>query len=241
MSEYGTATHPGWRALIKELKQQGRELRRQGLLAIFSKFLNRLSSPLRLGWFWLMEFDGIPPPRSRVAQLRLIVRPAAGCDIPALIQCQRRNRAAALTKRFADGDHCAVVLSGGRVVGYGWFSVRPTHLEGRYLYRIPIPPDAIYAYDYYILPQYRIKGAWLLVQGYMAELMKTLGRSRVIALIDHGNEISMKSHLRFGFRRVCKVRALRVWGKSYAHVSTEPEISPTQEQKPTGVSRGVSL
>ena len=227
MGEDRTTTRPGWRARVKELKRLSHGVRRRPVLAIVSKLLDWLSLPLRLGCFSLMEFDGVPSSHPRVARLGLIVRPAASCDIPALIQCQRRNHAAALNKRFAIGDHCAVVLSGDRMVGYGWFCVRATHVEERYLYRIPIPPNAIYAYDYYIVPQYRIKGAWLLIQAHMAELMKTLGRSRVIALVDYGNEISMKSHLRFGFRRVCTVRALRVWGKRYAQVSTEPETPPS--------------
>ena len=126
-------------------------------------------------------------------------------------------------KRFAAGDYCVVAVVEGRIVGYEWFCDRSFYVEERYSYRIDLAPEAIYAYDAFILPDYRLTGIWLKFKGlYLRELMKGLGKGRILTMIDSGNRVSMQTHLRFGFRIVRRVFVVKTCGKSFFHATALP-------------------
>jgi hypothetical protein len=161
-----------------------------------------------------MEYDGIPPGDSNLQRGRANVRRATLEDLEGLVACQ--NTRGAFLKRFELNDYCVVAVSDGRIVGYEWFCDRPSYLEERYLLEIAIPPDAIYAYDGFILPEHRLGGVWMKFQSVcLRQLMQKLRRQKVLTLIDYGNSLSMNTHLRFGFKLVGKVFVIKIFGKSF--------------------------
>jgi GNAT superfamily N-acetyltransferase len=171
--------------------------------------------PLDINCLYFLEYAGIPPQRDQYERSRAEVRCATPGDVEGLARCQHTPEA--FLKRFDAGDHCAVACLDGRIVGYEWFCDRPLYVEERYSYEIEVSPEAIYAYDAFILPEFRLTGIWLkLMSGYLRELMKRLGKQRIISMIDAGNDLSMKTHVRFGFRVARSVLVVKMGGRTFS-------------------------
>lgn len=125
------------------------------------------------------------------------------------------NKKSLFEKRFAANEHCLIASINGAIVGYEWFTDAAFHIEERYRYRITIPADTVYAYDAYIMPEYRMCGFWPKFKKGMSAVMKELGRSRIITLIDYENTVSINTHLRFGFMPLKNILVIRILGKSF--------------------------
>ena len=182
----------------------------------FRELLQRVpSAPLDVNCMHFMEYDGVPPAESGRTAENVLVRRATRRDIPALVACQNTT-AAVFSERFRCLDYCGVAIVDGKVAGYEWYCDRPAHNEERYLYKVDIPRDSVYAYDAFVVPGYRRAGVWKKLQCiYLRELMLRLGRHKAISMVDHGNNVSMSVHLKFGFRRSADVFAFKVLGKSF--------------------------
>lgn len=197
---------------------------------IFSEFGNKVSRNLRnppfvilqtilgklpfgfvdVSQFYLVQFRNTPQQRSFPSRGRGFVREARPED--AYEMGQFENKHEIFLRRFAAKEHCAVAIVDEKIVAYEWFSDKPFHIEERHLYKIDIPPNAFYAYDAHILPEYRMSGIWLKLKLYSFDLMGKLGRDTVISFINQENRLSMNTHLRFGFvpfRRVYGARFFR--------------------------------
>jgi L-amino acid N-acyltransferase YncA len=127
---------------------------------------------------------------------------------------QFENKHEIFLKRFAAKEHSVVAIVDGKIVAYEWFSDKPFHIEERHLYKITIPLNAFYAYDAYILPEYRMSGIWLKLKLYSFDLMEKLGRDTVLSFINQENRLSMNTHLRFGFVPFRKVYGARFFRKA---------------------------
>ena len=180
----------------------------------FRELLQRVpSAPLDVNCMHFMEYEGLPPADGGAT--RVVVRAATRRDIDALAGC-RNTTVPVLAERFRGLDHCGIAFVEGNVAGYEWYCDRPAYNEERYLYRVEIPRDSVYAYDAFVLQEYRRAGVWKKLQNvYLRELMLRLGRHKVIAMVDYGNHVSMDVHLQFGFRRSADVFAFKFFGKSY--------------------------
>jgi GNAT superfamily N-acetyltransferase len=121
------------------------------------------------------------------------------------------NKYQKFLERFQAGDHCVVAQLGAGIIGYEWFSIRPRHVAEPFKYRITVPCDCIYAYDAFILPEYRGSGVWLRFKSHLAALMEDLGRRRVLTYVEQGNELSLASHFRLGFKPVKLVFVSNIW------------------------------
>lgn len=150
--------------------------------------------PVRVSWFMVLELPG-----SDVKTLRECgtVRAGTVADVPGM--CLLENKHELFLNRFAEGESCVVAVRDDAVVGYLWFSGKAFHREQRYNYRLEIPQDSIYSYDCFIHRDFRLRGIWVLFQKYMLEQATRLGRKNIIAMIDYGNDASVKTHLRFGY------------------------------------------
>jgi hypothetical protein len=166
--------------------------------------------PVRFGILCFLQLDGVPDVRASWLRGPGVVRAATPDDLEALVACQDKRQT--FIERFAIGDHCVVALIDNRIVGYEWFSDRPTHREGNHGYLIQIPRGFVYNYDAYIDPRYRNSGFWVRFKAYQAGLMNTIGRARVLTFVEYGNSSSLKAHLRFGFKPIRQVTALSVLG-----------------------------
>ena len=193
-----------------------RHLRRRPLLLNVRSLLQRIPfKPLDINCLYFLEYAGIPPLQPGFLRGRAEIRRGTLDDLEGLTQCQDKRRA--FLKRFEANDHCAVAVIDGRVVGYQWFCARPLYVEERYACTIEVPPDAVYEYDIFIVPEHRLAGLWFKFHClYLRELMGRLHRQRVIAMVDYGMRLAMNTHLRFGFTLVRRVVVIQIFGKSFS-------------------------
>ncbi|PYU11624.1 MAG: hypothetical protein DMG37_16100 [Acidobacteria bacterium] len=190
-------------------------LYKRSLLVAVRNLLQRIPfKPVDINCLHFLEYTGIPHLGTALPRTNCAVRRASLKDLPGMTECQRTPEV--FLKRFEMKDHCAVAIIESRIVGYEWFCEKPSHLEERYAYKIEIPPDAIYAYDAFILPEHRLSGIWVRFKTtYLRKLMETLSKRKIIAMIDRGNYLSMNTHLRFGFRPIRTVFVCKLFGKSF--------------------------
>jgi len=211
------------------IQQEIGKFPRRSLLSKGRHLLQRIPfKPLDINCLYFLEYTGVPRRDAMFGRACCEVRRATLEDLRGITECQ--NTPEAFLKRFQSGDHCVVAVVDGRIVGYEWFCDKPTHSEERYAYKITIPRSAIYAYDAYILPEYRVSGIWLKFKTvYLRELMQLLHKRKIITMIDRGNRMSMSTHLRFGFKFVHKVFVLQLLGKTFfmeKAVHHEKSVSP---------------
>ena len=149
------------------------------------------------------------------ADLTVPLREASVSDIEELTKCQG-TPVEDFLKRFDANDHCVVALVRGEVVGYEWFCYRPFCIEDRYSYKLDIPADTLYAYDAFVVPQYRRLAIWKQFHTrYLKDLMPRLDRCKVLAMVDSGNQLSMTAHLRLGYKLLRKVFIAKLFGRSF--------------------------
>jgi hypothetical protein len=206
------------------------------LLVTFRRLMQRIPlAPLDVNRLYFLEYAGIPYHNGAVVGSRhgTIVRDATPEDLQGITGCQ--NTPQAFLKRFRAHDYCAVAVAGSRIVGYQWFCDHSCHIEERYGYKITLPPDTIYAYDAFILPQYRLTGIWVQFHSsYLRHLMQRLRKKRILTMVDHGNQLSMNTHLRFGYSPVYVVMVTKVFGKSF--FSTAPLCNRSGKGHPQSMS-----
>lgn len=193
-----------------------KDLRKGTLLLTARKLLQRVpAEPVDFNCLYFFEYLGLPPGdgSSSMRHSEIEIREASTQDLDGMEACQDTREA--YLRRFRANDHCVVAVDRGRIVGFQWFCVQPCHLEERYSYPIEIPPDTIYTYDAYILPEYRLTGIWMRFHTiYLSPLMQELRKKRVLAMVDRGNRVSINTHLRFGYQPFRKVFVARLFGKS---------------------------
>jgi hypothetical protein len=174
--------------------------------------------PLAVTRLHVLRFDGTPQIPEDSLRGPGQIRAGRPEDIEGLVQCQ--DQRAVFIERFASGDCCALSVVHSRIAGYEWFTTRPRHIVEPYGYAIEIPPGSIYAYDGYILPEYRLCGIWLGFKIHLAGLMRKLSLNRVLTYVEYGNDLSLRTHLRFGFVHFKTATVVRALG---ARISFESE------------------
>jgi hypothetical protein len=191
-----------------------RRLRRRPLLLNLRSLLQLIPfKPLDVNCLYFLEHAGVPAEHPGVFRGRANIRTGTLEDLEGLTQCQ--DRRLEFLNRFAANDLCAVAVLDGRIVGYQWFCVRPLYREERYSCAIEVPPDAVYEYDIFILPEHRLTGLWFKFHcGYLRELMGRLHRRRVIGIVDYGEHLAMNTHLRFGFTLFRRAVIVKILGRS---------------------------
>lgn len=186
------------------------------MLVMARRLLQRVPwAPLDLNCLYFLEYRGLPPERSSrfTGQTGIEVRGASREDFERLNECDEVR--SSFLQRLDSNDHCVLALAQGQIVGYQWFCGHPVHVEERYALRIGVPTDTIYTYDAFILPEFRLTGIWVKFQSlYLRDLMRKLGKNRIITMVDRGNQLSLATHLRFGYRPYHEVLVLRLFGKS---------------------------
>lgn len=188
---------------------------KRSLLVAARNLLQRVPfKPIDINCLHFLEYTGVPDLGVALPRTDCEIRSATLKDLPGITACQRTPET--FLKRFESKDRCAVAVIGGRIVGYEWFCDKPSHMEERYAYKVEIPPQAIYTYDAFILPEHRLSGIWVKFKNaYLRELMEKLGKRKIITMIDRGNHLSMNTHLRFGFQPVRVVFVFKLLGKAF--------------------------
>lgn len=190
--------------------QRVRRVARTPLFVLLQAALARLPfHPLEVAWFYVLQLSPPSAPRAD-RRSKVAVRFATRLDLHSLVACQ--DKRALFLERFDTGERCVVATVDGKVVGYEWVCIADTHEEERYRYLMRIPPSAVYVYDAYIAPEYRLRGVWVFLKLHIAEFVRQLGRQTIITMIEHGNGLSMRTHLRYGYSAVRRIGHLRVLG-----------------------------
>ena len=122
-------------------------------------------------------------------------------DIPGILECTNISKKSLYMQRLQNGEKCLVATDkNGITAGYGWLTLRNTHIEDKTHCVFNFPEGAIYAYDFYIMPQYRLTGIWV---GFINLILNSEYYIPDIGLycsIDYGNHKSLRFHIRFGFK-----------------------------------------
>lgn len=187
---------------------------RQPPLLLLQKLLQRIPfQPFYLACFYLFLLDDIPAlpfyPNEEVSEIRR----GGPREVKELLRCE--NKPDIFRRRFEKGEKCLVVLMKGEIAGYGWLSWAPVYWEERYHYPIQIPPDTVYVYDSYIVPEHRRKGLWRQLMGQEINFMKKIGRNKLLVMIDYGHARSIELHRRVGFYPIKRVLHFRLFGKRF--------------------------
>ena len=191
-----------------------RQVRRRPLLVNLRNLLERIPfKPLEINCLYFLEYSTVPPQHANFLRGRVEVRAATVEDMDGLTACKPIPRV--FLQRFKANDMCAVAVLDGRIIGYQWICTKPVYVEERYAYGIDVPPDTIYTYDIYIVPEHRLAGIWFKFHSlYLREMMQRLHRQKIIGMVDYGNRLAMKTHLRFGFKLFRRVFIIKVFHKS---------------------------
>lgn len=181
---------------------------KQSPVLILKDILNKIPGrPIQTSKFLLLElFEPIP----KIIRGIGVVREGVRADIAAM--CMLQSKEAVFSRRFSEGEFCTVAVYEDQIIGYVWYSDKELHLEDRFKYRLNIPDDAIYGYDGFIKREYRLGGTWPVLMGFILDKTRSLGRKKVIVMIDYGNDQSLNAHLRFGFKVYMDV----IWIKFFA-------------------------
>lgn len=183
-------------------------------LVLLQRLLRRIPlSPLDVNCLHCLEYFADNCDQAGFVDQGILVRAGTLADVPRMSEC--RNFPERLPERFAAQEHCVVATLGDRVIGYQWFCDKASRIEERYGYTVNIPPDAIYGYDAFVLPEYRCVRVWKRFHKlYLRDLLTQLRRRRVIVMVDEGNSVSMSAHLRVGYRLYRKLYVAKLFGKS---------------------------
>jgi GNAT superfamily N-acetyltransferase len=204
------------------------ELRHTPRILLAQKIVRRIPfRPIDVGKLCFLRLDKIPRVSPGLLRGPGSVRLATlDDDLDALVAL--RGQRQAFLDRFAEGDRCIIAEVAGRIAGYEWFCDRDFHEETAWGYRIAIPAGFIYAYDAFIDPQYRNSGIWLRFKAHLGHLMMESGHIGVLTFVDYGNWPSLRTHVRFGFKPVGEVFALRILGKLLSRASqAAPGFGPS--------------
>lgn len=163
-----------------------RNARTAGVLSeIRERTLNRLYRRRR---FLILEHDlaalapSAPPPG-------IEIRRFAGSDWSPLAEIVPGRLLRRFERHAAGGRLCFVAWRGNRPIGYGWLSLRvDPEFE---TYPLPLPPDAAYAADFYVVPQERRHGVGsALIAARLAHLRER-GFAKVWRVVAHTNHASL--------------------------------------------------
>jgi hypothetical protein len=184
-----------------------------------------------------LEFEMPGAGQCTFSNAQLEIREGTFLDLDRMALCQ--NFPDRLSERFEAHEHCVIAAIGTKVIGYQWFCDKPTRIEERYGYPVEIPADALYGYDAFVLPQYRRMKVWTAFHtAYLNALLARLHRRRVIVMVDQSNVVSMRAHLRLGYKLFRKVYVLKFFGKVF-WVTREcarvvKELRPLPSSDPAG-------
>lgn len=93
-------------------------------------------------------------------------------------------------KRIQSSELCLIAIINDIIVGYEWFTVSGNHIEERYNVALDIPDHVLYAYDAFVIPEYRKQGILTCILNYAHISMSDYDKSTIALNIDYGNKVS---------------------------------------------------
>lgn len=113
-----------------------------------------------------------------------------------------------------NGDECFGILDGERLVAFCWYCVNPPARIND-AWALQFAPHCVYVYFVYTAPEYR--GQRLLAHGIKlaAREYAQRGYPTILAFVEWANYSSLASFFRMGFQQFARLRALRLFGKTF--------------------------
>lgn len=154
-----------------------------------------------LDLLYVIELTEPNPAVRRPRSLR--VRRVDARDVEDLDRAFPRGGPGAFAARLAAGHEGFVCEAAGGPVAMLWVDPGVAHPEPEKFCRFAVPPDAVWAYDLWIAPEWRLSGAMVaLVDGSFRHVRQELGRCRVAGYASWHNRESLEAHRSFGYRVV---------------------------------------
>ena len=199
--------------------------RRGGLRDVWDAFARRtLHRLVRMGRLvvYAQPLDRaphIPPP----AGVTISPLDESGCDaLVSLIPQRELERFRALVSA---GRHCLVAWRDGQPIGYGWVAeaVGPDVT----LVPLPLPPDAAYLWDLYVVPAERSNGVGSALASARCQVARGLGFREGWRTITRTNHASIKTLLRSGpgARVVGEMRYIKLVTRIYTRFIPLPSAA----------------
>jgi GNAT superfamily N-acetyltransferase len=125
------------------------------------------------------------------------MRRATERDLTVLAQALGRPEVE-LRRRWGRKDVCFIAEANGGPVSMTWVSFGEYRLE-ELDYVFEPGPKGIYLYDAYTAPEWRLKGIFVNLMEYLLKNVLNGSVERVYCAVQHGNDLSLRTHRRFGF------------------------------------------
>jgi ribosomal protein S18 acetylase RimI-like enzyme len=194
---------PGiWKALAPRTVHR---VFRHGRLIVFAQALDRVA-------------DILPPPGVRIAPVQASEWPALG----SIVTRRDLNRFQGLV---AAGRHCLVAWRGARPIGYAWVAERAGPDVS--MVPLPLPDDAAYLWDLYVLPTERCNGIGSALATARLNIARARGFREGWRTIAPSNRASLRTLERSGAgaRMVGELRYLKLVTRMYVRFT--PRSGPS--------------
>lgn len=146
----------------------------------------------------------------------VVIRQATAEDLESLAHHLGRPGIglAVLRQRWAREDMCVLAQAAGLPVSMQWAS-RQRYAMDNIDYVFDPGDKGIFLYDAYTAPEWRMRGIHVNVMQRLLENLPPEAIEHVYSAIDAGNDHSLRTHLRFGFRVQRYVTQVRLLGLNW--------------------------
>ncbi|WP_217914901.1 GNAT family N-acetyltransferase [Miltoncostaea marina] len=206
----GAATY-GMTSLWRRAGTLRQAYRRHGLLGAAIAVAGRVPDGL-LHAQWYSVHETLPPVAGPGAP-GLETRRAGAADLPLLAGLGRAPEAE-LRERLAGGDRGYIGLIDGAPVGYYWFRAGAWQEDD---IRFVLEPDERWAYDAFVVPGARGRNIASAMAIHALGELQGEGVRRVVSVIDHLNEPSLRAAGRHGAHPIASFLTIGVPGLGLLH------------------------
>lgn len=125
--------------------------------------------------------------------------------------------------RFDQGATCLGAFRKGTLIGYLWLSFDTyDEDEVRCRYLLSPPGKAVFDFDLYIFPEYRMGLGFVGIWNGVNEYLRTRGIDFTFSRLTRFNLTSRRAHARLGARRVANAVFLRAWNLEVMFATIAP-------------------
>lgn len=195
-----------------------------GLIYIIDRFFGVFSSNLRLFCYELLvqpipEKPLIPPNMTKQLEIQEIKHGDPEIDLmPARPDIKE--------SRFNQNATCLGVYQGGKFIGYIWLCFHAYEEDEVRCTFIPSPEnEAVFDYDLYIFPEYRMGLAFLGLWNGTNEFLRNRGIKYSFSRLTRFNLQSRRSHQHLGCKRVAQAVFLKIWQVEFMVATIFPYIN----------------
>lgn len=203
-------------ALLKESR-----FRSLGEKLLYKISATRLSTVFYYSRFFILKFS-VPENDSILGLSSIKTRIAIFEDIDRLNQLFLNVEYAI---RFKRGDVCVIAENKDNIIiGMEWLQFNKDQ-EGGQDYKISIPTQSIWLHDGYVQTVYRLRGIWVNLMSGINNFCRKNAIREAYTIIYSGNQISINTHIRYGYKFNKEVIYIRLLGINI-HKEKDMSVDP---------------